>query len=862
MDEAEGSEAEECQGRWGRWSGGILPWRQQQPKIKATRRRSGGRAEFQPATPRRKQQRQMHHYAHPHIPIPPPPRASSILPFHTCSDDQHSNMSQVVVSTQHASTSAHTLPYLPASSPSLWAELPSLPCSVEALSQKHKHMQEHPIALANLFDDDDGDDDDNATHQSRAGNGAQETTVGPSSPGDVPVATNSVDTEVRDPAPARDPFELFDVGSPWTQVNISTQWQRRLWLGKALGSDPSSDDRVDTAIDGSTEHQDRRDKQRNAPVAQPRQDKKKRRHSKTPTTVTRKEEQVVREVLVRRKKTRLAVELSDEDSDEDQSIQAGPSMPRRHPSPLSPELLSKAKVAPLQRPAGPVQSVHSPPRAAAAQTPRPRPKPRVSSVRAPEAAAQQPHAPLHATTDSEDDAPSATQFFTRKKRRRLSADYEVDKVEGHQALQRARTPMADNEVLLEPKTLGVVQDEDLDIAADIVDLASPARALVGPSEDQAELRTPEPPVVSPDVPVTHGFPMRALNDRTISFGQLSKDDEDALESFVEGMDSEDDEEGMSVPGGLASRAASAGDQRPQSPRRSRTPSNLTAAEGWLSASPSPPPPIEDYEDDDPSLPSGLAPLLGDLDEEKRRGYFAQFDSLLGCSAAGSRSLPRAGTTTTAWIDEREEDEGVGVEWPTTPSAGFGSAAAAARALGRAESDSRLLPNRFTGFSRPIVSCSQLLAADGDGNGDGFEPALDSPSTRRERSAGMHNKDSRDPRSNSNSNRADRTGLTARSRNAAGMGLVRKTWGSTWRDDGTRLVRGRVVRRASPPPAPAVLGAVDPRREREMWADEAGQAGQVGKGQSKSKSVAATGEMAGRTTRSKRKSGGGGTGSKA
>ncbi|PWN23020.1 hypothetical protein BCV69DRAFT_292382 [Microstroma glucosiphilum] len=701
----------------------------------------------------------------------------------TSTDDQHINMTQVVASTQHASTSAQPLPYIPASSPSLWAELPSLPCSVEALSQRHKHVQEHQIDLSRLFDDEDNHIDD----LDRTGNGAEEATLSPPSNAGQRSATTSVDSEVRAPAPMRDPFELFDVGSPWTQANISTQWQRRLWLGKAAGGDPSSDDAIDTTNEEPRQHRQQRQKECNEPIPELRQSKKKRqsRAIQVVDAPRQQESTSVREVPTRPKKTRLAVELSDEDSDEDQSCQAGPSMSRRHSSPLRPESLPQAKqsLAPLQR-------AVSPPRAAA-QTPRPRPRPRVSSVRATGPTTQTSRGAPLAATDSEDDAPSATQFFTRQKRRRLSPDGQLDQGEGGKSQPRAPTPIANDPLTVDLETPEMERMGGRTILPSSFGLPVTEPVLIRLSMPQAESQASESTALSPEVANTGNSTTLALNDRTVSFGQLSKDDEDALESFVEGMDSDDEGDGtlgaqtmdvreaLAIP--VASANATASHLRPPSPRRSPSPLHRTSAEAWFSASPSPPPLIEDYDndDDDPSIPSGLAPLLTDLDEEKRRGYFAQFDSLLGQVSAGSRSLPRARTSATAniWAGEsgRDEEEGVGIEWPTTPSARFGSAALAGRALGRADSDSRLLPNRFTGFSRPIVSCSQLLAADvatADENRDADETALDSPSVRGPRRPAGNNT----------------SGLLPRSRNSAGMGLVRKTWGSTWREDGTRLTQ--------------------------------------------------------------------------
>lgn len=150
---------------------------------------------------------------------------------------------------------------------------------------------------------------------------------------------------------------------------------------------------------------------------------------------------------------------------------------------------------------------------------------------------------------------------------------------------------------------------------------------------------------------------------------------------------------------------------------------------------------------------GVAPMLNELDEAKQRGYWAQLDF------AGPSAMHRSSVWDAA---------------PETPAAGMGGS----NLLNRAESDSRL-PNRRAALPRvggilepPTPSSSPL------------PQEVPRPSTIRAPVTPA-----------AGSMWLPATVSNVPSRNTSGMGLARKTWGNTWKEDGSRVVRGRVIRNA-------------------------------------------------------------------
>lgn len=142
--------------------------------------------------------------------------------------------------------------------------------------------------------------------------------------------------------------------------------------------------------------------------------------------------------------------------------------------------------------------------------------------------------------------------------------------------------------------------------------------------------------------------------------------------------------------------------------------------------------------------SGLAPLLVDLDAEKRAGYLAQLNDDAGehraITTPANCVFPAAASPTRSVSD---------------PQHGI-------RAIHTREGESNLCG---------ISSESRLAGVASLGNSHSFWDAAASPLGHCSAN---------------------------KSRNAAGMGMARKTWENTWREDGTRLVRGRLVKPISDP----------------------------------------------------------------
>lgn len=143
--------------------------------------------------------------------------------------------------------------------------------------------------------------------------------------------------------------------------------------------------------------------------------------------------------------------------------------------------------------------------------------------------------------------------------------------------------------------------------------------------------------------------------------------------------------------------------------------------------------------------SGLAPLLVDLDAEKRAGYLAQLKDDAG--------EYRAMTTPANRVCRA-------VASPTRPASDPQHGMRAMYTQGRESNSCR------------ILSESRLSDVADRSNSHPIWDAAASPPGH----CSMANK----------------------SRNAAGMGMARKTWENTWREDGTRLVRGRLVKPVSDP----------------------------------------------------------------
>lgn len=467
---------------------------------------------------------------------------------------------------------------LPPSSAGLWAQLSSPPTS-----PRLEPAQVSP---------------ENAATQTLGHHAGSKTSFTPSQKHSTP----------RDPssppnAPASETnalFDPFDVGVPWTQgVPIQTQAQRQLWLSRFkqdLGSDGEKD--------GST-----------SAIGQSGQAR-----SSTPKSVVRTPT-----------KRRLAIEGSSGESDNEQDQRTATSAQsqvaaRRSATPSSRKRPAIAKAQSLGMPTRSTETL-----CATSTSPSDTTGPQLAGVSRRSAPPSNPASPRQrqviarspsrrsaskdAQTDSnatphidseskDDDEPSATQFFTRTR----------------------RTPRA-------------------------------ARALSRPSENSAESRT-EVIVLSSDSEQEDGggdasrrvsssrrsLAARAgcpLNERTPSFGVLSKDDEEALESFVESMEQSDDDNVEDAP--AHANVPRGGDAVKKAERR-----------------------------------GGLAPMLCDLDEDKRKRYWAQFDD--GNRASASRS------------------------GPVTPRNGLGRSPQ--------NPDSRLLPNRFVHISLDDIW------DDDDGGGDG------------------------------------------------------------------------------------------------------------------------------------------------
>lgn len=182
----------------------------------------------------------------------------------------------------------------------------------------------------------------------------------------------------------------------------------------------------------------------------------------------------------------------------------------------------------------------------------------------------------------------------------------------------------------------------------------------------------------------------------------------------------------------------------------------------------------------PPTRSRLARMLSDLPAEKKQGYWSQFDDYIPPhETRRGDGLPRTAPATrvSSFVEQRSE--------PTTSCPAAGGV------------DSRLLPNAFSGFSRPIISASQLDEASSNANGSGHDDVSAAAPTPQRPSA--------PPRASltalrgtthaSPIERMDEHSpgtLIARSRNATGMGMAKKTWESTWKARGVRVVKGRVV----------------------------------------------------------------------
>ncbi|CAO1628455.1 unnamed protein product [Parajaminaea phylloscopi] len=227
---------------------------------------------------------------------------------------------------------------------------------------------------------------------------------------------------------------------------------------------------------------------------------------------------------------------------------------------------------------------------------------------------------------------------------------------------------------------------------------------------------------------------------------------------------------------------------------------------------------------------GLAPMLPQLSPQKRAGYWAQLiDDTAG--------LIEENWFESTAINTRVEAHGRGhLLQPRTPGPGrFG-----VMPLHRGNSDSRLLPNRTADPLRDVhtVAGPRRRRRDEDERIEGYEdqrspllrriqmlqggfdgsvtvttetrvltrqthtvvsPARQRPSHRiLPVSAGELTQAQSDAQSFSETTElpappgALAQRFPARSRNSVGMGLARKTWATTWRSDGARVVRGRIV----------------------------------------------------------------------
>lgn len=130
---------------------------------------------------------------------------------------------------------------------------------------------------------------------------------------------------------------------------------------------------------------------------------------------------------------------------------------------------------------------------------------------------------------------------------------------------------------------------------------------------------------------------------------------------------------------------------------------------------------------------GLARMLSDLPAEKKKGYWSQFDDYVASQAHDASTH---------------------------------------------NDDSRLLPNRFVPVSEHDMTSSNSQHESPHSAAD----HMATPIRRRPHPAIERMDDAHSPGT-----------LIARSRNATGMGLATKTWESTWKARGVRVVKGRIVR---------------------------------------------------------------------
>lgn len=169
---------------------------------------------------------------------------------------------------------------------------------------------------------------------------------------------------------------------------------------------------------------------------------------------------------------------------------------------------------------------------------------------------------------------------------------------------------------------------------------------------------------------------------------------------------------------------------------------------------------------------GLARMLSDLKPEQKHGYWNQFDDYVPPSERASRT----------------------VEQPLTPCPRpnpHSCHGSTTKSDGRRDTDSRLLPNPFRGFGdgRPVVDGDETASSSQPPPHPDYTPYRVPPhtgtSTPALGPAPIQRLDAQSPGT-----------LIARSRNATGMGLATKTWESTWKARGVRIVKGRAVKSVS------------------------------------------------------------------
>lgn len=179
--------------------------------------------------------------------------------------------------------------------------------------------------------------------------------------------------------------------------------------------------------------------------------------------------------------------------------------------------------------------------------------------------------------------------------------------------------------------------------------------------------------------------------------------------------------------------------------------------------------------------TGLAPLLPQLNAEKRAGYWSQFID-------ESTGLPDVHTSPNVLNMRRARPTDGGLLETPMMTTSKRQETWAQKSL----SDSRLLPNRL---SQVLHDDTQdVFAHTPSRSSSRISSSIQSSIAKRRH----HDQSSRstvvtDGRvENLDCESREQVKSARRSRNGVGMGMARKTWASTWQANGSRMVRGRLV----------------------------------------------------------------------